>query len=220
MNRPTIVEIDFKSLDFNLKKLKNKINSSKFFPVVKADAYGHGVKEISQFLKNKVDGFCVATSEEALNLRMFSKKPILDLEGPYDLEDMKSLIENDIQFVIHSERQLSFFQKIKKLDTRYPIWLKFSGGKGVATGLGIIAMLSPISGFLFIITWIIIAFLFKYSSLSALLAFFVSSISSFFVERSDISLAILFMTLITFFRHKENIKRLVSGTESKILEGS
>ena len=102
----------------------------------------------------------------------------------------------------------------------YPIWLKFSGGKGVATGLGIIAMLSPISGFLFILTWIIIAFLFKYSSLSALLAFFVSSISSFFVERSDISLAILFMTLITFFRHKENIKRLVSGTESKILEGS
>ena len=102
----------------------------------------------------------------------------------------------------------------------YPVWLKFSGGKGVATGLGIIAMLSPISGFLFIITWITIAFLFKYSSLSALLAFFVSSISSFFVERSDISLAILFMTLITFFRHKENIKRLVSGTESKILEGS
>jgi len=102
----------------------------------------------------------------------------------------------------------------------YPIWLKFSGGKGVATGLGIIAMLSPLSGFLFIITWIIIAFLFRYSSLSALLAFFVSSISSLFVERSDISLAILFMTLITFFRHKENIKRLVSGTESKILEGS
>ena len=102
----------------------------------------------------------------------------------------------------------------------YPIWLKFSGGKGVATGLGIIAMLSPLSGFLFIITWIIIAFLFRYSSLSALLAFFVSSISSFFVERSDISLAILFMTLITFFRHKKNIKRLVSGTESKILEGS
>ena len=128
MNRPTIVEIDLKSLDFNLKKLKNKINFSKFFPVVKADAYGHGVKEISQFLKNKVDGFCVATSEEALNLRMFSKKPILDLEGPYDLEDMKSLIENDIQFVIHSERQLSFFQKIKKLDTRYPIWLKFDTG--------------------------------------------------------------------------------------------
>ena len=102
----------------------------------------------------------------------------------------------------------------------YPIWLKFSGGKGVATGLGIIVMLSPISGFLFIITWIIIAFLFKYSSLSALLAFFVSSISSFVVERSDISLAILFMTLITFFRHKENIKRLLSGTESKILGGS
>ena len=102
----------------------------------------------------------------------------------------------------------------------YPIWLKFSGGKGVATGLGVIAMLSPICVFLFIITWIIIAFLFKYSSLSALLAFFVSSISSFFVERSDIFLAILFMTLITFFRHKENIKRLMSGTESKILEGS
>ena len=102
----------------------------------------------------------------------------------------------------------------------YPIWLKFSGGKGVATGLGVIVMLSPISGFLFIVTWIIIALLFKYSSLSALLAFFVSSISSFYVERGDVFLAILFITLITFLRHKENIKRLVSGTESKILEGA
>ena len=134
---------DFKKgntiLEINLKKItKNYLLLSKFnkpgftAAVVKADAYGHGVKEISQFLKNKVDGFCVATSEEALNLRMFSKKPILDLEGPYDLEDMKSLIENDIQFVIHSERQLSFFQKIKKLDTRYPIWLKFDTGMNLS----------------------------------------------------------------------------------------
>ena len=128
MNRPTFVEIDLKALDFNLKNLKSAVHSAKFFPVVKADAYGHGIDKITKHIQNKVDGFCVATSEEAINLRSKTKKPILDLEGPYDLEDMKTLLNNDIQFVIHSSRQLNLLKQIKHLKESQPIWLKFDSG--------------------------------------------------------------------------------------------
>ncbi len=128
MNRPTFVEIDLKALDFNLKNLKSAVHSAKFFPVVKANAYGHGIDKITKHIQNKVDGFCVATSEEAINLSYKIKKPILDLEGPYDLTDMKSLLKNDIQFVIHSSRQLNFLKQINNFKKSHPIWLKFDSG--------------------------------------------------------------------------------------------
>jgi glycerol-3-phosphate acyltransferase PlsY len=98
----------------------------------------------------------------------------------------------------------------------YPVWLKFSGGKGVATGLAVITMLSPISGILFIATWILIAYIMKYSSLAALTAFASSSISALILENNEISIPIIFITLLAFFRHTENIKRLLSGEESRI----
>ena len=98
----------------------------------------------------------------------------------------------------------------------YPVWLKFSGGKGVATGLAVITMLSPISGILFIATWILVAYLIKYSSLAALTAFASSSISALILENNEISIAIIVITLLAFFRHTENIKRLLSGEESRI----
>ena len=98
----------------------------------------------------------------------------------------------------------------------YPVWLKFSGGKGVATGLAVITMLSPISGILFVATWILVAYIMKYSSLAALTAFASSSISALILENNEISIAIIFITLLAFFRHTENIKRLLSGEESRI----
>lgn len=100
----------------------------------------------------------------------------------------------------------------------YPIWLKFSGGKGVATGLGIVAILSPVSGMLFIVTWITIAFLFKYSSLSALIAFFLTSVLAVLSEKTDVSVAILLISFVVFLRHIENIKRLLTGNENKIFQ--
>lgn len=98
----------------------------------------------------------------------------------------------------------------------YPVWLKFSGGKGVATGLAVVTMLSPISGILFIATWILVAYIMKYSSLAALTAFASSSISALILENNEISIAIIVITLLAFFRHTENIKRLLSGEESRI----
>ena len=102
----------------------------------------------------------------------------------------------------------------------YPVWLKFSGGKGVATGLAVITMLSPFSGILFIATWILVAYIMKYSSLAALAAFASSSISALILENNEISIAFIFITLLAFFRHTENIKRLLSGKESKISTSS
>jgi len=128
LNRPTIAEIDLKALDFNLKSLKSVVKSAKFFPVMKADAYGHGIDKVTKHIQSKVDGFCVATTEEAINLRSKSNKPILDLEGPYDLADMKTLIKNNIEFVIHSTRQLNFLKQIKNFKESHPVWLKFDLG--------------------------------------------------------------------------------------------
>ena len=128
MNRPTFAEIDLKALDKNLKSLKRAVHSAKFFPVIKADAYGHGIEKITKYINNKVDGFCVATSEEAINLRSISKKTILDLEGPYDLADMKALLKSNIEFVIHSNRQLNLLKKIKNLKENNSIWIKFDSG--------------------------------------------------------------------------------------------
>ena len=102
----------------------------------------------------------------------------------------------------------------------YPVWLKFSGGKGVATGLAVITMLSPISGFLFIATWILVAYIMKYSSLAALAAFSSSCISALILENNELSIAFIFITLLAFFRHTKNIKRLLSGKESKISTSS
>ena len=102
----------------------------------------------------------------------------------------------------------------------YPVWLKFSGGKGVATGLAVITMLSPISGILFVATWILVAYIMKYSSLAALTGFASSSMSALILESNEISIAIMFITLLAFFRHTENIKRLLSGEESKISTSS
>jgi len=128
LNRPTFAEIDLKALDNNLKSLKRAVHTAKFFPVIKADAYGHGIEKITKHINNKVDGFCVATSEEAINLRSISKKTILDLEGPYDLADMKALLKSNIEFVIHSNRQLNLLKKIKNSKENNPIWIKFDSG--------------------------------------------------------------------------------------------
>ena len=98
----------------------------------------------------------------------------------------------------------------------FSVWMKFSGGKGVATGLGVIALLYPISGFLFVLTWITFALLFRYSSLSALMSFLVSSITAVYFAQGDIFIPILLITAIVFFRHKKNIKRLLSGDENRI----
>ncbi len=97
----------------------------------------------------------------------------------------------------------------------FPIWLKFKGGKGVATYLGILFCIDIIFGFIFVTSWLLIYFISKYSSLSSLIASFIIPIYIlFFLDSKNIIFFIIMFVLI-FFTHRENIKRLINKEESK-----
>jgi len=97
----------------------------------------------------------------------------------------------------------------------FPIWLKFKGGKGVATYLGIIFCLNYLLGFTFIFIWVLIFLVSKYSSLSSLIATLVIPIYYyFFIDNQNYYFYIIMFVLI-FYTHRENIKRLINNTESK-----
>jgi acyl phosphate:glycerol-3-phosphate acyltransferase len=98
----------------------------------------------------------------------------------------------------------------------FPVWLGFKGGKGVATFLGVLLGLSWKLALLFALVWLAMAFVFRYSSLSALTAALVTCIGLFLQSYWLIAWVIGLMTLAVFIKHRPNIERLVSGTESKI----
>jgi len=98
----------------------------------------------------------------------------------------------------------------------FPVWLKFKGGKGVATYLGIILGISFSLGVVFIVTWILISFIFRYSSLSSIISSITVFIYSIFMS-SVTEIYFLFIAfIIIIFSHKENITRLKNSKENKI----
>ncbi len=100
----------------------------------------------------------------------------------------------------------------------FPIWLKFKGGKGVATTLGLLLATVPYSGLIAIATWLVVAITTRYSSLSALYALIVATIATFFIYGVLPSVVCSIITIFVRVRHEENIIRLMTGTESKIGE--
>ncbi len=98
----------------------------------------------------------------------------------------------------------------------YPVWLKFKGGKGVATFFGALIILVWPVGLAAAAIWIGMAFLKRYSSLAALTAAAFAPIISFFIASLPATLMALFMGLVIYWRHRENIGRLRRGEESKI----
>ena len=97
----------------------------------------------------------------------------------------------------------------------FPIWLKFKGGKGVATYVGILFALNIYCGIIFTISWFITFFISKYSSLSSLVA--AASIPIYFIISAQFDQGIFFtiMFVLIFFTHRENIKRLKNKEETK-----
>lgn len=103
------------------------------------------------------------------------------------------------------------------LGHNFPIWLKFKGGKGIATYLGICFAVSLNIGISFVLLWVLITFIFKTSSISSLITISLIPIISFFhIENSIISLVFLLMSINSFYRHKLNIIRILNGEEPKI----
>ena len=100
----------------------------------------------------------------------------------------------------------------------FPVWLKFKGGKGVATYIGVLLGLFWPGMVVFCLLWLATAFTTRYSSLSALVAAFITPI--FLWWFGHLALAALFavLTLLLFYAHRENIKRLQAGKESRIGE--
>lgn len=100
----------------------------------------------------------------------------------------------------------------------FPVWLKFRGGKGVAVYIGILLGLFWPGALVFCLLWLATAFTTRYSSLSALVAAFITPI--FLWWFGHLALASLFavLTLLLFYAHRENIKRLQAGKESRIGE--
>jgi len=97
----------------------------------------------------------------------------------------------------------------------FPIWLKFKGGKGVATYVGILFSINIILGLIFVVLWVFIFLLSKYSSLSSIIASI--SVPIYILITGQINDAIFFaiMFILIFFTHRENIKRLKNKEESK-----
>ena len=110
----------------------------------------------------------------------------------------------------------------------FPFWLKFKGGKGVATYLGILLALSYSLGFLFMFTWVVVSLIFRYSSLSSMfssltvlvITFFrenaVKAINPDFIFAADIKLILFIFFILIIFTHRKNISNLKNRTEQKI----
>ena len=97
----------------------------------------------------------------------------------------------------------------------FPVWLKFKGGKGVATAIGVFIAIDWALGSVFIITWIIVGLISRYSSLASLFAFILTPGYAWSMD-APIFITSCIISVIGIYRHTENIRRLISKEESKI----
>ena len=130
------------------------------------------------------------------------------------LDFLKGYFSIAITF-IYFEDLISYSALICFIGHIFPIWLKFKGGKGVATYLGVILALSYKFFIIFGITWLVLSFLFRYASLSSIISSLIVFVYSyFFINNFSIILFIFFVIIV--YTHRENIVRLKNSEESKI----
>ena len=107
MTRPTVAEINLTAIRKNLKKIKSLSRDSLIYPVVKANAYGHGYKKVVKEITNK---------------------NILCMEGPYDQKEFDLLIKNKIDIVFHAKRQIGFIERTNDFPKEIKVWIKIDTG--------------------------------------------------------------------------------------------
>jgi glycerol-3-phosphate acyltransferase PlsY len=98
----------------------------------------------------------------------------------------------------------------------FPVWLKFKGGKGVATYIGVLIGLAWPAGLIFCVIWLIVAALSRYSSLAALIASASTPLALWLLDKPEIAALFLVLTALLWIMHRANIGRLMSGAEGKI----
>ena len=121
------------------------------------------------------------------------------------------LLTNSFELIVCAIASLTILGHI------FPIWLKFKGGKGVATYIGYIFAINYIFGLIFIFSWLFIALIKKYSSLASIVSLIILPLSLYVMQfNKDINLLLLFISIIILIKHYSNILRLFNKTESKI----
>jgi len=98
----------------------------------------------------------------------------------------------------------------------FPVWLKFKGGKGVATYIGVLLGLYWPAAAIFGAIWLVVAVIFRYSSLSALIASALTPLALWLSGQPDIAALFVLLTVLLWIMHRANIARLMAGTEGKI----
>jgi len=98
----------------------------------------------------------------------------------------------------------------------FPVWLGFKGGKGVATYIGVLAALSWPAAVAFCVIWLGSAVITRFSSASALLASVITPVLLYFIATPAIALLFLALTLLLWWRHADNVRRLIAGSETRI----
>ena len=98
----------------------------------------------------------------------------------------------------------------------FPIWLKFKGGKGVATYLGVILALSYKFFLIFGISWLVLLFIFRFASLASMISSLIIFIYAYFYENNSFSMILFIFFIIILYTHRENIIRLKNSEENKI----
>ncbi|WP_353287323.1 glycerol-3-phosphate 1-O-acyltransferase PlsY [Wolbachia endosymbiont (group B) of Gerris lacustris] len=98
----------------------------------------------------------------------------------------------------------------------FPIWLRFNGGKGVATTLGVLIALNISIALAFVFVWLIVFFTFRYSSLASLTSTATALLASFFFQK-ELFLILLTVAILIFLRHHKNIANLLQGREHRFL---
>ncbi|MCA7009856.1 glycerol-3-phosphate 1-O-acyltransferase PlsY [Wolbachia endosymbiont of Tribolium confusum] len=98
----------------------------------------------------------------------------------------------------------------------FPIWLRFNGGKGAATTLGVLIALNISIALAFVFVWLIVFFIFRYSSFASLAATAAAVIASFFFQK-ELFLILLTVAILIFLKHYKNIANLLQGRERKFL---
>ncbi len=98
----------------------------------------------------------------------------------------------------------------------FPIWLKFAGGKGVATAIGVVFMLTPFTGLIVLVLFILIVAITRYVSLASIIAALVSIPTAYLLDRVQAAELYVALALIIVLKHRTNLYRLITGTEPKV----
>lgn len=134
--------------------------------------------------------------------------------GTLLLDLMKGYFSIIITFT-YFENLISYSALICFIGHIFPVWLKFKGGKGVATYLGVVLALSYKFFLIFGISWLVLSFLFRYASLSSIISSLIVFVCSYFFN-NNFSLILFIFFIIILYTHRENIVRLKNSEESKI----